>query len=90
MAKEDHLLVAVRALLFERWDPIGINDDPVVRDEYDSYAPQICRDLRAGADKHKVASHLRKLQINSMGLEADDDHDRSIAEELIALLEQNS
>lgn len=32
-------LEAVRRILWEDWDPIGVNDHPGAIDEYDSYAP---------------------------------------------------
>jgi hypothetical protein len=43
MAKPDRLLLAVREILFREWDPIGVKDDEWCRNEYDSYAPTICR-----------------------------------------------
>ncbi len=89
MAERYPLRDAVRELLFKRWDPIGINDEPLVRNEYDSYAPQIWRMLRDGADETKIAHHQRKLRTNSMGLAADDEHDRLIARELIALVNEH-
>lgn len=47
------LLEDVKDILFHEWDPIGVNDNPLCRNEYDSYATTIVRYLREGADEKK-------------------------------------
>ena len=87
--KHNQLLAAVKEVLFCEWDPIGVNDDERCRNEYDSYAPTICRMLEAGAEESKLAAHLRQLRINAMGLSDSDErqeHDRRVACRLLALL----
>ena len=85
--KRRDLLQAVSEVLFYEWDPIGINDKPLCRGEYDSYAPSICRLLSEGADAHKIARHLEQLQRSSMGLsEIDLDRDAQVARRLISLV----
>jgi hypothetical protein len=42
MEPNDQLLVAVQEVLIREWDPIGVKDSELCRDEYDSYAPAIC------------------------------------------------
>src|SRR4051794_26880912 len=80
------LLPLVRAVLFREWDPIGVNGHGL-QDEYDSYAPTICRYLLDGADEHRLVAHLEQLQRVSMGLSsADKDRDRRVARMLLALL----
>jgi hypothetical protein len=68
MARANHLYQAVREVLFREWDPIGVNTNPLVADEYDSYAPAICRMLAARADEFKEAAHLGRLRTDAMGL----------------------
>ena len=58
----------MQEVLFRQWDPIGVNGNELCRDEYDSYAPTICRWLREGTDEHKLACHLSRLQRDSMGM----------------------
>jgi hypothetical protein len=82
------LYQAVRDILFREWDPIGINANSALADEYDSYAPGICRLLQAGADEWKLANHLCQLQTVSMGLShVDEEHNCRIARRLRALVE---
>ena len=87
MSKTDPLLVAVREILFREWDPIGVNGHPLCINEYDSYAPTICRMLRSGADEFKLTAHLRRLATDSIGWPGSkDDKHRKAARLLIALV----
>ena len=81
--KRDPLLKPVQDLLFDEWDPIGVNQS-AWRDEYDSYAPTLCRYLREGADAYKIAHHLDRL-LNSGDTPAGREHNRRIAQRLLAL-----
>jgi hypothetical protein len=59
----------LRDLLYREWDPIGVKelaDDSA--DEYEAYAGQIVRRLRAGADEAEVADLLAGFRVD-MGLE---------------------
>jgi hypothetical protein len=59
----------LRELLYEEWDPIGIRDlSDHSADEYEQYAGQLMRRLRAGADEEDVAAQLAAFRIE-MGLE---------------------
>lgn len=39
---------AVCEVLFRDWDPIGVKGDRLAADEFNSYAPAICRMLEGG------------------------------------------
>ena len=73
---------AIHDILIHEWDPIGVGDVPQAQDEYDSYIPTIYRLLSEGADEHKIAQHLEKLETVSMGLRSGGDHNRTIARRL--------
>ncbi len=86
MGKDEELLRSVQEVLFRDWDPIGVNSNELLRDEYDSYAPTICRFLREGVDEYKLTAHLSHLQRVSMGLsEIDEDLNRRVARRLLSL-----
>ncbi len=69
-------------------DPIGVNDNELCRNEYDSYAPTICRYLCEHVDEHKLTAHLSRLQRDNMGMSSvNEELNRSIARRLIALLD---
>jgi hypothetical protein len=87
MTKRDTLLLAVQEVLFREWDPIGVNDNQLCQDEYDSYAPTICRWLLEGVDEHKLTRHLSQLQRVSMGMSAiDEEVQRRVARRLLELV----
>ena len=59
----------LRELLLREWDPIGIAkiaDEQL--DEYEHYAGQLARRLRAGADEEEIAGVLERFRAD-MGLE---------------------
>ncbi len=86
MAKPDPLLSAVREVLFREWDPIGVNGNELCRDEYDAYAPTICRWLRDGVDERRLAAHLSHIQRVSMGMTViDEELHRRVARRLLEL-----
>jgi hypothetical protein len=62
----------LRDLLYDEWDPIGLKgmaDDS--RDEYEAYAGQIVRRLRAGSSEEELAALLESFR-REMGLEPAD------------------
>ena len=87
MTRKDSLLSAIQQILFREWDPIGVNDNELCGNEYDSYAATLWKYLREGADEFKIMTHLRQLQLTSMGLShVDEEHDRRIARRLLSLI----
>ena len=62
----------LRDLLYREWDPIGVKDlAEDSADEYDAYAGQIVRRLRAGASEEDLALLLESFR-RDMGLEPAD------------------
>lgn len=81
------LLKQVEEVLFHDWDPIGINGNLGVRDEYDSYAPAVCRLLSNGIGEDELTGALSRLATDGMGLPAgQEDLHRSAAKKLIRLV----
>jgi hypothetical protein len=74
---------AIRKILHKDWDPIGCG---VPEDEYDSYIPTIYRLLQLQTDVTKLADHLEKLETNSMGLTANPENNRRVAEMLFRVM----
>jgi hypothetical protein len=62
----------LRELLYREWDPIGVKDlAEDSADEYEAYAGQLGRRLRAGAGEEEVAALLAGFRVD-MGLEPAD------------------
>jgi hypothetical protein len=74
----------VAEILWEKWDPIGVNDgDNEWNDEYDSYAPHIFRLAIEGNDAYRIAASLTSSTVQCIGLGADKEHDRKVAELIV-------
>jgi hypothetical protein len=60
----------LRELLYREWDPIGISRlaDEAQTDEYEHYAGQLVRRLRAGAGEEEIAAVLEGFKTD-MGIE---------------------
>jgi hypothetical protein len=50
------------------WDPIGVSDIPLARDEYQSYVPQVVVLLNENANTERLASYLNEVVTKRMGL----------------------
>ncbi len=72
---------AIRQVLFDDWDPIGVNDY-APKDEYDSYIGGIYRQMVSGVTEDELCEHLRQLEITQMGSPTNADHRRMIAKKL--------
>jgi hypothetical protein len=69
----------LRELLLREWDPIGIAkiaDEQL--DEYEHYAGQLARRLRAGASDEEIALVLERFRAD-MGLEPSDEPPLGVA-----------
>ena len=60
---------AIRQILLQDWDPIGVRDAPTAQDEYDGYVGGIYRLLASAASPEAVAKHLGAIETEQMGLE---------------------
>jgi hypothetical protein len=62
-------LALVNRILFDRWDPIGVSNDPSwPRDEYDGYAAGVLSLVLRYASDDVVAEHLGRIEDAWMGL----------------------
>ncbi|MVN23473.1 hypothetical protein [Mucilaginibacter arboris] len=80
----EKLYKVIDEILWKDWDPIGVNDIEDVRDEYQSYTPQIFSLTIQGADKVKIAEQLYKIETVNMGFTGNKNHCEEIAQKIIA------
>ena len=82
------LISQVDEVLFDEWDPIGINDSPDTFDEYSSYAPLLLKFAMRG-NPESVAYQLSQLSTGHMGLHSSNrQHELFIAQKLIDIASQ--
>jgi hypothetical protein len=66
------LIDALNTVLFEEWDPIGLNaaGDGWPRDEYETYVPHIVTLLTSSSSDADIAAHLADLESQEIGVAA--------------------
>lgn len=80
------LYVKVARLLWEDWDPIGVNSMNGPDDEYNMYVPEVVAMLERDARVEDIADHLTQIATVRMGLSiADPKHCHDTAIKLKAL-----
>lgn len=77
---EKQLFSSVRSILWQKWDPIGVNDgDNEWDDEYDSYVPHIYRLALEGKDADRIKQSLDISVSQSMGMSVNHELNASVA-----------
>jgi len=75
----------IRRALFEDWDPIGVNSNQKLRDEYDGCIATVYRLLAEKAPASSIVDCLENLE-RKLGIQAkSEDHLRPIVDKLLAL-----
>ena len=72
-------------ILWEDWDPIGINDCNNASDEYTGYSPQILQMKLQGASKKEIAQKLLEYEKSQMGFLGNADNCDKVAKKIINL-----
>ena len=62
------ILSDIQRVLWEQWDPIGVNDQPKAFGEYDRYADGIYNLLMQGGSDDEIAQQLHTYETVNMGL----------------------
>jgi hypothetical protein len=73
----------VDEVLYYVWDPIGVASSPAARDEYQGYLPKVFTMLQEGMDALPIAACLDNVATDRMGLDANPEHSRRVAELLL-------
>jgi len=76
---------AIDEILWNEWDPIGVNDFIDARDEYYGYIPHIYSLRVKGANKETLATHLFKIETERMGLLGNLERCKQIADRILNL-----
>ena len=80
---QDQLYNFIDNLLWEEWDPIGINDMPEARNEYSSYTLQIFGLVIHGASNEDIAEKLSRIEVDWMGLASNADKNMELATKIL-------
>ncbi|MBL0730733.1 hypothetical protein [Piscinibacter sp. HJYY11] len=70
-------------VLHSVWDPIGVANAPMARDEYHGYLPQVFRLLKEEASAEEIATYLESIATERMGFNANPQQAREVAKLLL-------
>jgi hypothetical protein len=76
---------AIREVLMQEWDPIGIADIPEAADEYDSYIGEVYGVLIRREPLYKMIDYLWWVETQHMGLSGNRRKTELVAERLLRL-----
>ena len=68
----ESLVDNIRTMLWEKWDPIGVNQYPEANDEYDDYAPTLAKLILNGGSETEIFNLLWSIETSHMGLDGDE------------------
>ncbi len=80
---KDSLYSEIDSILWNDWDPIGINDDGGPDDEYRDYVPEILKLVQESKSEQEIAIYLDKIVTEMIGLNSNIDENIRIARLLI-------
>ena len=82
--KAENLIVwkQIDEILWNGWDPIGVNAEASARDEYQSYIDDVLEFKINVADKEDVANYLFDIETRRMGLVGNKSHCVAVAEKI--------
>ncbi len=80
-----HYHNAIKQILLQEWDPIGVKDIPEAQDEYDSYVWGVYSRLIRQVPQQELFDYLWEMETVDMGLYGNPSHTEAIVEKLIAL-----
>ena len=67
--QNNNLILDIRSVLINEWDPIGIGDNSHLSDEYDSYIGSIISILKQRPSIETIVAFLEKIEITEMGID---------------------
>jgi len=68
---KDELRRRVDEVLYYVWDPIGVNDEPCARSEYENYVPQVLKLLEQHETSAPISLYLANIMKSDMEEPAD-------------------
>ena len=84
--EETKLYKSIDEILWNDWDPIGVNDyGENARDEYYGYLPIVYQLKINGATKTEIANYLDLVMTDKMGMSSNMEHSLNVAEKIVAL-----
>jgi hypothetical protein len=84
-AQLKHAFNRVDEILWNDWDPIGVNDISEARDEYHSYVWKVVDFKLKNVDSEVIAQYLFQIETGQMGFDGNLKDCRHVAEKIKSL-----
>ncbi len=78
-SEQAKLFKRIDEILWGDWDPIGVNYNENIRNEYQSYVPQAFRLAHDDSEVSEIALYLNRIVTEKMGLQSNFEHCTKIA-----------
>jgi hypothetical protein len=88
-ADDTNLRRGINRILFDDWDPIGVNDC-APSDKYSSHVPAVLRLLKDGASEQQIGMLLQTIATEHIGLNSKAEDNMLVAKKLRALMEDDT
>ena len=82
---EDNLSKEIDSILWNNWDPIGMNWLKGCRDEYADYVPEIYELRVSGSDRETIALKLYQIALDEMGVELEMEICEEVAGRIVSI-----
>ena len=79
----------VDEILWNDWDPIGVND-VAPRDEYRDYVPEICSLIIQNKTAKEIADKLYHIETGTIGVMGNREHCLNVANKIITEINKNT
>jgi len=66
--KKNKLVLNIRSVLLNDWDPVGIGDNPNLSDEYDGYIGSIINILKQKPTIEEIVGFLGEIEKTELGI----------------------
>ena len=86
MKRNEDIILKVKAILLNEWDPIGVKAIPEAKDEYDDYAATLCRMIAEGKHESDFYEYLFWVESNRICLNVNIAHTQEVAKKIDALI----
>lgn len=83
MEKEKVFYTMLDKIIWEEWDPIGINFSLDARNEYYGYLPQIFEEALKSNNEIEIANLLFSIEKNRMGLDGNYERCLTVSKEIL-------
>lgn len=81
---ELELFKVIDEILWDDWDPIGVNTIEKAVGEYKTYVPEIIQMIRRGKTAKEISEYLSDVETNFMGLECNRENNEKVAIKLLS------